>query len=118
MRNWVLHVLFLQAKSTEEEYTTAIKENSRHVDPSKKDRFCERQCMEPNARFDEALKSAYQHIASVLQNLCAPMDEKTMDEELEINIGECKLHPFVSNLKLEMLCDDLFKIITFGVSFV
>ncbi|XP_058750373.1 midasin-like isoform X2 [Vicia villosa] len=107
-----------KAKSTEEEYTTAIKANSRHVDTSKKDRFCERQCAEPNARFDEALKSTYQHIASVLQNLCAPMDEETMDEELEINIGECKLHPFVSNLKLEMLCDDLFKIITFGEKLV
>lgn len=54
----------------------------------------------------------------MLENLCAPMDEESMDGGLEINIGECKFHPFVSNLKLDMLCDDLFKIITFGVSFV
>ncbi|KAI5422495.1 hypothetical protein KIW84_045799 [Lathyrus oleraceus] len=107
-----------KAKSIEEEYTTAIKANSKLVDPSEKDRFCERQCAEPNARFDEALKSTYQHIASVLENLCAPVDEESMDGELEINIGECKFHPFVSNLKLDMLCDDLFKIITFGEKLV
>jgi len=91
---------------------TAKNENSNPVDSSEKDHFYERQCAEPNARFDDALKSTYQHITSVLQSLCSPSTIPSM-----INLGSWELQ-FVANLSLDMLCDDLFKTITFGVSFV
>ncbi|AET01690.2 midasin [Medicago truncatula] len=101
-----------KAKSIEEEFITAKNENSNPVDLSEKDHFCGRQCAEPNARFDEALKSTYQHITSVLQSLCSPSTIPSM-----INLGSWELQ-FVANLSLDMLCDDLFKTITFGAKLV
>ncbi|MCI11135.1 midasin, partial [Trifolium medium] len=118
------------AKLIEEEFTTAIKANSSPVDSSEKDRFCERQCAKPNTMFDEALESTYQHITSVLQNLCSPCTIPTVEKSMT-KIGSGKVlfdgswkvlfdsfESFTSNLDINMLCDDLLKTITFGEELV
>lgn len=78
----------------------------------------DRHCADLNSRFDEALKSTYQHIASVLQNLSLASSFPMVDESM-VNIASWELlfGSFVTNLSLETLCDNLFKTITFGVSF-
>ncbi|RDX86825.1 Midasin, partial [Mucuna pruriens] len=108
-----------KAKLIEEEFTTAIKGNSNQVDLPEEDIFCERNSLELNARFNEALTSTYQHLATVLQNLCLssniPMVEESM---VKIVSWESLFESFVTNLRLDILCDNLFKAIAFGVSFV
>ncbi|TKY64312.1 Midasin protein [Spatholobus suberectus] len=108
-----------KAKLIEEEFTTAIKGNSNQVDISEEDRFCERNSVELNARFNEALMSTYQHLATVLQNLCLssniPMVEESM---VKIVSWESVFESFVTNLSLDILCENLFKAISFGEKLV
>ncbi|MCH86128.1 midasin, partial [Trifolium medium] len=124
------HEIIDKAKIIEEEFTTAIKANSSPVGSSEKDHFCEIQCAEPNTRFDEAVKSTYKHIASVLQNLCSPCTIPSVEESMT-KIGSGKVlfdgswkvlfdsfESFTSNLEINMLCDDLLKTITFGEELV
>ncbi|XP_045787692.1 midasin-like [Trifolium pratense] len=119
-----------KAKIIEEEFTTAIKANSSPVDSSEKDRFCERQCAELNTKFDKALESTYQHIASVLQNLCSACIIPSVEDSTK-KIGSGKVlfdgswkvlfdsfESFTSNLDINKLCDDLLKTITFGEELV
>lgn len=74
--------------------------------------------MELNARFDEALKSSYQHIATVLQNLCLSSSIYNLEESTEnFASWEVIFDSFVSILNLDWLCDHIFKTVTFGVSF-
>jgi len=108
----------LQAKLVEEEFTMAIKGNSNQVDLSE-DIFCERNSVELNARFNEALMSTCQHLATVLQNLCLPSNIPMVDESMvKIVSWESLFESFVTNLSLDILCQNLFKAISFGVSFV
>ena len=75
--------------------------------------------MELNARFNEALMSTYQHLATVLQNLCLSSNIPMVDESMvKIVSWESLFESFVTNLSLDILCENLFKAISFGVSLV
>ena len=114
---WDLKTFTLQAKLIEEEFTTAIKGNSNQVDSSED--ISERNFVELNARFNEALMSTYQHLATVLQNLCLSSNIPMVDESMvKIVSWESLFESFVTNLSLDILCENLFKAISFGVSFV
>jgi len=74
--------------------------------------------VEVNARFNEALMSTYQHLASVLQSLCLPSNIPMVDESMEKIVSwESLFESFVTNLSLDTLCEDLFKVVSSGVSF-
>ncbi|XP_029127909.1 midasin [Cajanus cajan] len=107
-----------KAELIEEEFTTAIK-GSNQVDLSDEDRFCERNTMELNARFNEAIMSSYQHLATILQNLCLssniPMVEDSM---IKIVSWESLFESFVTNLSLDILCENLSTAISFGEKLV
>ncbi|CAJ1950871.1 unnamed protein product [Sphenostylis stenocarpa] len=107
-----------KAKLIEEEFTTAIKGNFNQADLSE-DTFCERNSVELNARFNEALMSTYQHLASVLQNLCSPSNIPVVDESMvKIVSWESLFDSFVTNLSLDTLCENLFKAVSFGEKLV
>ncbi|KAG4379533.1 hypothetical protein GLYMA_16G004800v4 [Glycine max] len=107
-----------KAKLVEEEFTMAIKGNSNQVDLSE-DIFCERNSVELNARFNEALMSTCQHLATVLQNLCLPSNIPMVDESMvKIVSWESLFESFVTNLSLDILCQNLFKAISFGEKLV
>ncbi|KAK8465039.1 hypothetical protein PHAVU_010G134100 [Phaseolus vulgaris] len=104
-----------KAKLIEDEFTTVKHGNFDEVDLSG-DIFCERNSVERNARFNEALMSTYQHLASVLQSLCLPSNIPMADESMEKIVSwESIFESFVTNLSLDTLCENLFKVVSFGM---
>lgn len=102
----------------ENEFTTVKQGNSDQVDLSG-DIVCERNSEELNSRFNEALMSTYQHLSSVLQSLCSPNNVLMVDDSMEKIVSwESIFESFVTNLNLDTLCENLFKVVSFGVSFV
>ncbi|XP_052724837.1 midasin isoform X1 [Vigna angularis] len=103
-----------KAKLIEDEFTTARQGNFGQVDLSG-DIFCERNSVELNAGFNEALMSIYQHLESVLQSLCFPSNIPMVDESIEKIISwESLFESFVTNLRLDTLCKDLFEVVSSG----
>lgn len=113
----ILKLFTPQAKLIEEEFTTAIKGNSNQVDISEDDILCERNSVELNSRFNEAVMSTYQHLATVFQNLCLLSNIPMVEEDMVTIVSwESLFDSFVTSLSLDILCQNLFKAITFGVS--
>ncbi|KAK7311671.1 hypothetical protein RJT34_09956 [Clitoria ternatea] len=102
-----------KAELIDEEFSTAIEPNSTSVDSSEEDRSGEIN------KFKESLKSTYQHLATVFQNLCCSSNIPMVEESM-VNIGswEILFESFVTNLSMDILCENLFKAIAFGVKLV
>ena len=108
----------LQATLVEEEFTSALKANYVLEDLSGKGSFCERKFTVPNAEFDEALSRTYGHIAEVLQKLCSSSTILMAEESTNITSWKLLFVDFVDDLRLDVLCERVFKTVTFRVSFV
>ncbi|KAL3008468.1 hypothetical protein AAZX31_07G033800 [Glycine max] len=116
-RSTVRKVLIQHFQEIADKFTTAIKGNSNQVDSSED--ISERNFVELNARFNEALMSTYQHLATVLQNLCLSSNIPMVDESMvKIVSWESLFESFVTNLSLDILCENLFKAISFGEKLV
>ncbi|WVZ15742.1 hypothetical protein V8G54_013308, partial [Vigna mungo] len=103
-----------KAKLIEGEFQTAIQGNFGEKGLSG-DIFCKRNSVELNARFNEALMSIYQRLASVLQSLCFPSNIPMVDESMEKIVScESLFESFVTKLSLDTLCKDLWNVISSG----
>ncbi|XP_027334240.1 midasin [Abrus precatorius] len=110
-----------KANLIEEEFKTSLKANSNPVELSDEDRLSEGKTLELDARFSEALMSTYQHLATVLQNLCLSHNFPVVEVEesmVKIVSWELLFESFVTNLSLDVLCENLFKTIALGEKLV
>ncbi|KAK4269128.1 hypothetical protein QN277_022325 [Acacia crassicarpa] len=103
-----------KATLVQEEFTSAFKANYVLEDLSEKGSFCERKPRVPNAGFDEALSSTYGHIAEVLQKLCSSSTILMAEESVNITSWKLLFVDFVDNLRLDVLCERVFKTVAFG----
>lgn len=79
---------------------------------------CKRNFVLPNAEFNEALTSTYGHIEEVLKKLCSSSTLFHAEDSMNLSSWKSLFVDFVADLRLDVLCEKVFKTVTFGVSFV
>lgn len=108
----------LQAIPIDEEFTAGLKTKYKPEDSSEEGSFSKRSSAALNTGFDEALKSIYKHIEDILQKLCLSGNILVAEESINITSWKLLFVDYVTDLKLDILCERVFKIITFGVGSV